>query len=63
MAAYLHSIHIIHRDLKPRNVLVSSRLRAHVIDLGLAIDMSDLRYARIGSRSLLLLCRSLLALN
>jgi hypothetical protein len=44
--AYLHSIHIIHRDLKPRNVLVSSRLRAHVIDLGLAIDMSDLRYAR-----------------
>eukprot|EP00802_Teleaulax_amphioxeia_P008609 Tamp_08618.p1 GENE.Tamp_08618~~Tamp_08618.p1 ORF type:complete len:652 (+),score=134.08 Tamp_08618:218-1957(+) len=39
--AYLHSINIIHRDLKPRNVLVSSRLRAHVIDLGLAIDMSD----------------------
>ena len=39
--AYLHSISIIHRDLKPRNVLVSSRLRAHVIDLGLALDMSD----------------------
>ena len=40
-AEYMHSIHIIHRDLKPRNVLVSSRLRVHVIDLGLAIDLSD----------------------
>ena len=40
-AEYLHSINIIHRDLKPRNVLVSSRLRLHVIDLGLAIDLSD----------------------
>lgn len=37
----MHEKMIVHRDLKPRNVLVSSLMRVHVIDLGLAIDLSD----------------------
>lgn len=49
-ADYMHSISIIHRDLKPRNVLVSSGLRAHVIDLGLAIDISDPADRRVAAK-------------
>uniref|UniRef100_A0A7S0EAX6 Protein kinase domain-containing protein n=1 Tax=Hanusia phi TaxID=3032 RepID=A0A7S0EAX6_9CRYP len=38
---HMHGISIIHRDIKPRNVLLATSGRAYVIDLGLAVDMSD----------------------
>jgi serine/threonine-protein kinase/endoribonuclease IRE1 len=33
---YLHRLGIVHRDLKPLNVLVSSRMRLKISDMGLA---------------------------
>uniref|UniRef100_A0A6U6BS37 Protein kinase domain-containing protein n=1 Tax=Guillardia theta TaxID=55529 RepID=A0A6U6BS37_GUITH len=38
---HMHSMSIIHRDIKPRNVLLATSGRAYVIDLGLAVDLSD----------------------
>lgn len=38
----LHRVGILHRDLKPENILLDTQERAHIVDLGLALDSTRL---------------------
>lgn len=40
---FLHQNHLLHRDLKPANILVTPDLLPRLLDLGLALSLSDPR--------------------
>ena len=48
--AYLEKNKFVHRDLAARNCLVHKDLTVKIADFGLAVDVYETDYYRIGSR-------------